>query len=59
MADGSTDASETEKELVYVHFVNEITGEVQSNFFCLTDVKHATAQGLKDELDEIFADVDM
>lgn len=35
MADGSTDASETEKELVYVHFVNEITGEVQSISFAL------------------------
>ena len=59
MCDGSTDASVTEKELVYVHFVNDKTGDVQSNFFCLTDVKHATAQGLKDGLDEIFADVDM
>ncbi|XP_014669333.1 PREDICTED: zinc finger protein 862-like [Priapulus caudatus] len=59
MCDGSTDASVTEKELVYVHFVNDKTGEVQSNFFCLSDVKHATAQGLKDGLDEVFTDVDM
>eukprot|EP00057_Strongylocentrotus_purpuratus_P017041 XP_011671515.1 PREDICTED: zinc finger protein 862-like [Strongylocentrotus purpuratus] len=59
MVDGSTDASVKEQELVYVHFVNDKTGEVQSNFFCITDVKHATAQGLKDGLDEIFADADM
>ena len=55
LMDGSTDCSVTEKELIYVMYVN--SGKPECHFLCLKDVPDATAAGVKATLEMGFADL--
>ena len=55
LLDGSTDCSVTEKELIYVMYVN--AGKPKCRFLCLKDVADASAVGIKNTLEMAFADL--
>jgi hypothetical protein len=53
MLDGATDVSVQEKEAIFVLFLDK-DGHVQSRFFCLKNVAHAHAEGLKQAVEDAF-----
>ena len=56
LMDGSTDASVTEKELIYVMYAYPF-GKVECRFFQLKDISDASAVGVKAALEEAFAEL--
>lgn len=56
LTDGSTDASVTEKELIYILYLTE-TGEAACRFFKLSDVHDATAQGLRQTILDSYEEI--
>ena len=57
LVDGSTDASVTEKELSYIKYVDQSTGQLQCHFLRLHDVADGTAAGLKAGLESTFSEL--
>ena len=56
LTDGSTTTSVTEKELMYILYVDS-SGEVKCNFLRLKDVSDGTALGLKASLEQTFTEL--